>query len=120
MTTTTKHTDATETKHTPGPWQIDQYGHVYGGTASIDCPEAFKGAKRLPPIASIGKDAKPLDWALLAAAPDLLDALELAARLIKTARQYFPKSIQNGDRFDLENAAATVGKALDKAKGGTR
>lgn len=49
--------------------------------------------------------------------PELAAALEVAERFIKTARHYFPKSVQNGDRFDLENACATVGAAIFKAEG---
>jgi hypothetical protein len=54
---------------------------------------------------------------LIAAAPKMLAALEYAAELVKTARAYFPKSVKNRDRFQLENACATIGKAIGQAKG---
>lgn len=41
------------------------------------------------------------------------EALRYAAELIPTARNYFPKSIHNGDRFRLENTCAAIGKALN-------
>lgn len=54
---------------------------------------------------------------LIAAAPEMLEALEHAAKLIKTARQYFPKNMHNGDKFDLENTCACIGNVIAKAKG---
>lgn len=41
------------------------------------------------------------------------EALRCAAELIPTARGYFPKSIQNGDRLRLESTCAAIGKALN-------
>lgn len=52
-----------------------------------------------------------------AAAPALLEALEYVEKLIPVARKYFPKSIRNSDSFQLENACATIGKAIHKAGG---
>jgi len=46
---------------------------------------------------------------------ELLSALETAQKIIATARQYFPKSIRNSDRFALEAASAEIGKAIHKA-----
>ena len=50
------------------------------------------------------------------AAPDLLEACKYAEGLVKIARQYFPKSIRNSDKFQLENICATIGKAIYKAE----
>ncbi len=50
-------------------------------------------------------------------APDLYEALEYAAEIVKVARNYFPKSIRNSDRFNLENTNATITKALSRARG---
>ena len=94
------------TTHTPGPWRISSigsYGLTIGdekqiiGTVHGDNSESIANAR------------------LIAAAPDLLEALEYAAELIKTARRYFPKSIKNSDRFQLENACASIGKAIHHA-----
>jgi len=54
---------------------------------------------------------------LIAASPEMYEALKCAENIIKTARQYFPKSIQNADKFDLENTCAAIGKAIAKATG---
>jgi hypothetical protein len=48
------------------------------------------------------------------AGPELLEALQYAQELLKSARQYFPKSMKNSDRFQLENTNAVVGKAIAK------
>lgn len=43
---------------------------------------------------------------------EMLAALEMAAKLIKTARKHFPKSIRNPDRFQLELTCAAVTSAI--------
>jgi predicted O-methyltransferase YrrM len=48
----------------------------------------------------------------LALYPGMLEALTLAAETIATARQYFPKSMRNHDRFKLEQTAAAIGTIL--------
>lgn len=51
---------------------------------------------------------------MFAASPEMFAALKEADEIVKTARQYFPKSIRNSDRFSLELTAAAIGKALHK------
>jgi len=51
----------------------------------------------------------------IAATPKLLEALERALELAETARQYFPKSVKNSDRFKLELSNATIKAALIEA-----
>ena len=50
--------------------------------------------------------------------PGLVEACEEAEQIIKTARQYFPKSMRNADAFALENTCATVTAAIANAKRG--
>lgn len=53
---------------------------------------------------------------MMLAAPDMLQALKDALGIFKTARQYFPKSVRNADRFHLINIEAnSVRKAIVKA-----
>jgi hypothetical protein len=47
----------------------------------------------------------------------LVEALESAQKVIASARKYFPKSMHNSDKFDMELACAEINKALAKAKG---
>lgn len=50
---------------------------------------------------------------------ELLEALKYAEELTKVARQYFPKSIKNAHKFQLENTCAIIGKAIHKTEGGS-
>jgi hypothetical protein len=43
---------------------------------------------------------------------ELLEAMEKVYQLVQIARKYFPKSIKNNDKFDLENTNATIGKTV--------
>jgi len=54
---------------------------------------------------------------LIAAAPKMLDALKDAERLIGLAKNYFPKSIRNSDKFTLLNTGASITKAIYRAEG---
>ncbi len=52
---------------------------------------------------------------LIDASADLLEACRIAAELVKTARQHFPKSIRHPSKFQLENACAAITAAIAKA-----
>jgi hypothetical protein len=47
---------------------------------------------------------------------ELLDACKKAENIIRIARQYFPKSVKNNHRFELENACATILNAIHNAE----
>ena len=66
-----------ETKHTPGPWFIDQFGHVYGWTEGkrIDSGGTQKDSVVL--VDNRYSQATRHDKMLIAAAPELLAALEM-------------------------------------------
>jgi len=65
-------------------------------------------------------DAPERNFAMILAAPQMLEALEYAAELIGVARKHFPKSMHNSDKFQLENTCATINKAIHKAKRGVQ
>jgi len=80
--------------HTPGPWEADNF-RVWAGTE-----EAEANAR------------------LIAAAPEMLQALRDALQICQIAKQYFPKSIKNSDKFDLCNIEEnSIKKAIAKATG---
>jgi hypothetical protein len=58
--------------HTPGPWFLDQYGHVYGW----DVPQPHMGTSTSVHICTPVTNFA--DRALIAAAPTLLEALKMA------------------------------------------
>lgn len=103
--------------HTPGPWEIRKDGAY---------PPRYLITSKGIPFASLdgwaydGVTTDEEDAAnrnLIAAAPELLEACKTADKLIRVARNYFPKSMQNSDRFDLENSCAAISKAIVKAEG---
>ena len=61
-----------DSKHTPGPWQEDDCRDACGNTTIRRYDGTVHGDTEHPPIATVYADA---DATLIAAAPDLLDAL---------------------------------------------
>ena len=102
-----------ETKHTPGKWEIN------GGL--IEVVPIGRPYRKLQVICVVGvpNNQTREDTAnarLIAAAPMLLPACTQAAKLIETARQYFPKSMHNSDKFQLEQTCAAIGAAIAAAE----
>lgn len=104
------------TRHTPGPWQIE-YGFV---------KQERKDGQKVVRIVAPHPEGGGQDIAecleccanLFVSAPDLLSALKEAKAMLETAKGYFPKSIQNRDRFSLLNVLANaVDPAIAKAEG---
>lgn len=91
-------------KHTPGPWTCQPIGD------ETECNILGSGRELIATVSD--NDAN-----LIAAGPTMLAALGAAKEIIITARQYFPKSVQNSDRFALELATATIMNAIHKAQG---
>lgn len=122
-----------KTNHTPGPWKVSGCCFVRETVDKKGIHELIittdDDERLLPGIAIINaqkyfpsiKDANQPDpeaaanARLMASAPAMLEALEYAAKAMETARRRFPKSIKNPDTFQLENALATIGKAIHQA-----
>ena len=117
-------------QHTPGPWQYE--GSLNGKDLTVARVFPDKSKTELAINGGSGYVATVHTWAsgfiikgteaeanarFIAAAPEMLDALQFAAQLIPIARRYFPKSIKNRDSFTLELTCATIGKAIYNAKG---
>lgn len=95
-----------EMTHTPGPWRVGDAGHTVFGPPNGN-----------PSPKTVAHSLSRADARLVAAAPEMLAALDMAAKVVRTARQYFPKSVKASDRFELELTGATISKALAKAEG---
>ena len=125
-------------KHTSGPWKIEQYQsthkcHDVNFRCQSDAPDgltkcAYSDRGRVSilqethgsqvVICDMAKNKNNgYDARLIAAAPEMLDALKYAADIIILARDYFPKSIKNPDKFELENTCAAINKAIALAEG---
>jgi hypothetical protein len=96
------------TQHTPGPWQTvpDNMGgfDVWGA-------DDFW-------VANMRSRAMPVQQAnakLIAAAPELLAALQEALDFINIAEPRFPKSIKHPDCFKLNLVRAAVSQAIHDA-----
>ena len=100
-------------KHTPGPWKATEEKIEWQITGDGLHVAEIRKAMYYKPY----QKQKRANVHLIAAAPDMLQALECAAELIKVARNHFPKSIRNGDKFQLENTCAAIGKAIAQARG---
>jgi hypothetical protein len=101
------------TQHTPGPWVALS---THPGQYAI-IPTKHQKHENMWTLAYI-RDFQSNDKAnarLIAAAPELLEALQAAAELIQVARARFPKSIKHSDTFQLENTNAAINKAIHKA-----
>lgn len=98
--------------HTPGPWEAEKLGYsgfrVTYGHEKERCRYLCHGYEE--------KNAS-----ILAAAPDMLEALHEALKVMQLAEKYFPKSIQNSDTFTLLNVEEnSIRKAIRKAEGGLK
>lgn len=106
----------TQAKHTPGPWTAASQD-TETNEIPIKCGKSILARVAPRPHWDATQEANAR---LIAAAPAMLEALRYAAKLIPTARRYFPKSVKFSDRFQLENVCATIGKAISQAEGGAQ
>ncbi len=106
-------------KHTPGTWH-EGAGNGTGSIFADDGRMRFESdGTTLYPICEVNhgwdEEEDAANARLIAAAPELLAALLLAVKLADVARNHFPKSMQNADKFTLENCCAAITKAIAKA-----
>ena len=97
-------------------WYVDNFVTSKGIFCDNSCFDGGRSTIAIMQKLLDGNDES--NAALMAAAPDLLAACELALDIIRVARNYFPKSIKNPASFNLESTNAAIGKAVHKAKGG--
>lgn len=93
-------------RHTPGPWTAEGWNNTTVNAADGSTITAAPGGVRGAKISEIQANAR-----LIAAAPDLLAALELFL-----AQYHVPGSAYREARPEIQAALA----AISKAKGGAR
>lgn len=102
--------------HTPGPWEADNL-RVWAGTE--EAPRYIASLKFVSDT-NLCDEETEANTLLIAAAPEMLQALQDALKICQIADRYFPKSIKNSDRFDLCNIENnSIKKAIAKAEGST-
>lgn len=104
-------------KHTATPYRIGKNGAIVSdepviGMSGSDAVDYYGGH-------CIAESVTPKNAAFIVTACnchyDLLEALQMAAELVKTARQYFPRSIKDAATFKLEATNAAITAAIAKA-----
>lgn len=68
-----------ETKHTPGPWQVAQYGDPYTGHGHISI---VRGEEKIARLTGISPQRDEVNSRLIAAAPELLAACKALAEVV--------------------------------------
>ena len=98
-----------EKKHTPGPWIATHIiGSWSGWWIEDDDPTTFCRRRIAIVDDGVGIDSPAANARLIAAAPELLAALEEAKQFIQTGIEYGPED---------EDVLAVIKKAIRKAKG---
>ena len=101
-TTTTNAPVATQTAHTPGPWSADKWASGY----TVSAPDAHYSVCRLEGCNNAAANA-----ALIAAAPELLAALERLANAVDA----HCRAITTAAMIELDDATINARAALAKA-----
>ncbi len=100
-------------KHTPGPWRIDPFdGKILGPTIGASSPIVAQMPVWWPhklPCEHVSQELQASNARLISAAPELLNALELAQATIERLHRHAPGSAQG--TLDV------IGYAISKATG---
>ena len=104
-----------ETKHTPGPWKVDGTGmSVYSANERLDfAPMVAAACGNEKSLSQLRADAR-----LIAAAPEMLEALKLAQSCL-VAFKFIPGDRNSWEDYD-ESALSDVVAAIAKATGGAQ
>ena len=71
------------TKHTPGPWKCSQHLGHFSWSVHMDAGDRGRGSTIVDGVGGIDREQRLANARLIAAAPDLLEALEAALRKIE-------------------------------------
>ena len=109
-------------KHTPGPWELEEWEFDYGPTGDFSIYQSRSKTPRMP-IACVqlpfnGKRTEA-NARLIAAAPELLEALQAVLRSFPTDRDMRDAGWERAEIDlacrDYEAARAAISKALPNA-----
>ena len=92
-------------KHTPGPWHIIETGPI-----RQNGPTAYLLANPSPHVHGVMEGVSDADCALIAAAPDMLEALEGIEIMIRS-------ELNGGPRFTPSNSLEMIQAVIKKARG---
>jgi hypothetical protein len=105
-------------KHTPGPWKaFDTYVGFDDGRLVANCIQMKQS--NLIKEAAMYEEAKQ-NAALIAAAPELLEALELLADAISNCPEYVGAMRSFGFDIDVVDAIRSAKQTIAKANGGSK
>ena len=108
----TDSTNNASRKHTPGPWELNDWGLIYGQPGPDD-EEAPFVCDVADAIAGIMTDEERANGALIETAPELLEALELAV----AALNWVPRFSVPGSLTCSYRVASHCELVIAKAKG---
>lgn len=95
--------------NTPGPWRVGDAGHtVFGPKTDAISPET---------IATMGKNNFRENARLIAACPDMLEALKDAEYLLRKAGQGSGSIKKDFDKHLCLASASRIAEIIDKAEG---
>ena len=97
-----------EAKHTPGPWSVDESNAIVGEKLD-DHPIWLR-----PVIARFATGVRPADTRLMAAAPELLEALRGLDEAYCRSGENLTREERAEDRRRLIAARAAIAKATGK------
>lgn len=100
------------TNHTPGPWETVK-SSLHTDTQNLRQDIVSHGAVFSP--AFVAGDILPADARLIAAAPDLLEALESALGLLLIVRDDMRGIVSSSIQSNAANACKTAQAAIAKA-----
>lgn len=112
-------------KHTPGPWTIDDGDtEAYGVFASDQNAICYLSANANAGDGLRGESTDRANANLIAAAPDMLEALEEIKRSLVMVGGITGTAMSHGEQIDLGLLSSELGRiftvatnAIDKAKG---
>lgn len=116
------------TKHTPAPWVLEIRKSLHAGDASLDATVAeigmsgeYRGGiaytQSAEHIGGIGRDELIANAHLIAAAPDMLEALKQCAEYFYDIFAYVDHDMDGFYPFEQNNMSMLISKAIAKAEG---